>query len=96
MKNKIPIQVSITILFSIMFFLTFIPDKFPEFFGDYLCQGNYHDWTSGSVKGNCDKPGNHLPTIHWGIRHWIWFWCGVVLFIYNSCVIIDRISKRFS
>lgn len=61
LKNKF----KLLLLFIIVICGSFIPEHFPEFFGDYVCKGGY----------KCGHPGggmgNHLPTLHYGFRHWI-------------------------
>ena len=91
MRN-INIQIKIIILFGTVFLMSFIPDNYPQYFGDWQCNGNWYE--NGSIKGNCNYLNFHYPTIHWGWRHWIWAFCGISLFIYNGVKIIKLINKE--
>jgi hypothetical protein len=80
-------------IFSIIIIASFVPELFPDFFGDWKCQGcvraklsspNYYD---GCLYGNI---GVHNATNHWGYRHWIWFLMGLVLFIYEISEFITK------
>lgn len=81
-------------LFSAAILATFIPELFPSFFGDWVCEGGSRvvDYSEGvtTVKG-CDygPNGSHEPTNHWGYRHWLYFFMGLCLFIYNAFLIIE-------
>lgn len=66
--------------FAIAIFVSFIPDAFPQFFGDWMCSGN--NYTERLCQYRVD---NHDPhTWHWGFRHWLFMLMGLVLFILNA------------
>lgn len=82
MKNKL----KFISIFAIAMLVSFIPEAFPDFFGDWTCQGGsfvikgeYHYSTGCGYSSNYQ----HDPTTHWGFRHWMWTGCGVSLFIWN-------------
>ena len=81
-------------LFSAAIFATFIPELMPSFFGDWVCEGGQRiydkgDWV-GKIQGCGYGPNdNHTATNHWGYRHWLYFFMGLCLFIYNAFLIIE-------
>ncbi len=80
----------------VIFALSFIPENFSEFFGDYHCNGYRHDTKTGLYSGNCPisaRVGVHNPSIHWGFRHWLWMFSGLVLFIWNAVEILESYRK---
>ena len=84
---------NIMIVFLIAILASFIPENMPTFFGDWVCNGGKYVSTGEytyDVQG-CDygPQNNHLPTLHWGFRHWLWLLMGTTLFIIQ----IVRISK---
>ncbi len=81
-------------MFAIIILMSFIPDAFPEFFGDWRCNGGnfvYEGEHSTLVGCNYAQRGPHSATTHWGFRHWMWFFCGVTLFIWN---LVDLLSDE--
>ncbi len=88
-------QLKIFILFAIALLGTFVPETFPEFFGDWKCNGSSYDWKTYTLTGDCKyKDQQHGPTTHWGFRHHIWFLCGVTLFIYNMVNILFNENEK--
>jgi hypothetical protein len=89
------IQLKIITIFAIVFLTSFIPEQFPKVFGDYVCDGKTAKWNAYGnmvVEGTCNFDYDHYPKLHWGWRHWVWLFCGVVLFIYNFCLVISNIE----
>ena len=89
MKNKL----RLVAIFAIAMLFSFIPETFPDFFGDWGCQGgkvivtgNTYDIVGCSYGNGVD----HMPSTHWGFRHWMWTLCGVSLFIWNVVELIDK------
>jgi hypothetical protein len=86
----------IVFIFAIVMFLSFIPDSFHEFFGDWHCNGTE---VIRAANGDfmhyagCRENYEHGPTWHWGFRHWIWMLMGLSLFIYNAILIGISINK---
>jgi len=73
-------KLRVILIFAMVILLSFIPEQFPTFFGDWVCSNA--------------KKCNHLylhsdTTTHWGFRHWMWTLCGVVLFIWNIIDILN-------
>lgn len=80
----------------VIFALSFIPENFPELFGDWKCGGYYYDVKTGFYSGSCpisQYEGAHNPKIHWGFRHWLWMFSGLVLFIWNAVEILESYRK---
>jgi hypothetical protein len=75
--------------------MSFVPENFREFFGDWQCEGSHYNPSDNSHSGcvYTSYYDNHPPTWHWGFRHWIWMIMGVTLFIYNVVLIIIKIDK---
>lgn len=99
------IQIRIILLFMTVILLSFIPENFREYFGDWKCNGTgeliiketeniINRYYKNCSKGNNDFVGAHGPTWHWGFRHWIWFFMGITLFIINSIQIGIKIDKN--
>lgn len=91
-------MVNIVITGAAMMLLSFLPEMFPKFFGDYACDGLVKEWQGNDYKhisGHCtatwgDSP--HIATVHWGIRHIYLFWVGVLLIILNFGRIISKLD----
>jgi hypothetical protein len=81
----------IVLLFSIIMFMSFIPDSFPEFFGDWYCDGGNYYKQEGCLYG---PAAIHGPTVHWGFRHYIWVFMGITLFIYNAVIMVIKLDKE--
>ncbi len=82
MENRkfLKAAIRIFIAFAIAFALSFIPENFHQFFGDTYCQGR--QLIDGQYKG-CDVEhlySDHLPTWHYGFRHYLWALMGCALF----------------
>lgn len=85
------IQLNILIMGVCLIFLSFIPELFPSFFGDWHCQGTTKELT-GCDYSFYDNLRMHNPTTHFGYRHWIFIIMGISLIVVNS-VRISKIKK---
>ena len=82
--KKIEINIHIALMFLTVIFVSFIPDTYHVFFGDWFCE----------LGGKCPYTGSiHLSKWHWGFRHWMWLSMGISLFIYNCVMLINKINK---
>jgi hypothetical protein len=85
MKNNFWILLSLQIMavFITAMIVSFIPEKFNTFFGDWICdirEFHYGDkWASAHT--------------HWGYRHFLFFFMGSALFIVQVATIITFINK---
>jgi hypothetical protein len=88
--NRIAIHIILTFIIAIL--SSFIPDNFHDFFGDWLCEGNYN-WEEPS---GCNYLGVriHDPKWHWGARHWLWMSMGACLFVLQFFKIINIIDEK--
>jgi hypothetical protein len=88
MKNKL----RLVAIFAIAMLFSFIPETFPDFFGDWVCQGGKVIVVGNSydIVGCSYSQQDHMPSTHWGFRHWMWTLCGVSLFIWNVIELIDK------
>lgn len=90
LNQNIKLSIRIILLFSVAIFSTFIPESFPEFFGDWMCEGSKYGkiikateatWEHYEKVG-CDYVSSiHNPTLHWGYRHYLYLVMCLVLFI---------------
>lgn len=89
MKNKL----RLVAIFAIVMLFSFIPETFPNFFGDWVCEGSKIIRVNDtSTLEGCRHMGllSHNPTTHWGFRHWMWTLCGASLFIWNVIELFDN------
>jgi hypothetical protein len=88
MKNKL----RLVAIFAIAMLFSFIPETFPDFFGDWVCQGGkvIVEGNSYDIVGCSYRQQDHMPSTHWGFRHWMWTLCGASLFIWNVVELIDK------
>lgn len=98
------LSMQIILLFSIAIMATFIPEHWHQFFGDELCKGSTYVPALWSMDGHvtkesyyvgCTLGGSHLPTWHWGWRHWLWCFMSILLFLCSSVRIVIFIKKNF-
>ncbi len=98
MENKFYFRLTLQIMsiFIVAMLVSLIPDYLHTFFYDRYC--------TGIVKGldkfvQCDE-GFHTgrepqsAMWHWGYRHCIWFWMGIVIFIVQVIRVIDFVIKE--
>jgi hypothetical protein len=63
---------------------SYLPELFPNFFGDWLCEGsgnyldNLHHFERCNYTTNTGRFGFHHPEWHWGYRHYV---CVVTCFV---------------
>ena len=87
-------QIKIFTLFAIAILGTFIPEQFPDFFGDWQCNGGYYDLNLHQYVGCRYGDLQHGAGTHWGFRHWLWFVCGATLFFYNLVYIFAETEEK--
>ena len=82
------ISLNIAAAFAVAIFASFIPELAPDFFGDWSCKGSkllkettLHYYQYEGCQYNNSMTGQHGPTTHWGVRHWLWMLMGLTLFV---------------
>jgi hypothetical protein len=86
-------KLKILLMFIIMGMMSFIPEKNPKLFGDYVCKGAVLKQTADFyyVDGCKMTMGNsHSPTKHWGFRHWVWFAAGLTFAVWTIVEVINN------
>jgi hypothetical protein len=71
------------LIFIIAILGTLIPDSFPQFFGDWKCNGSVEVEAVNNYRqfeGCHYRPSAHEPSTHWGYRHWLWAIMSLTLF----------------
>lgn len=91
MKNNITIR--IIGYFAVAMALSFIPETFPEFFGDWKCAGGFYDRNLGRIVG-CDVLSSHNSKWHWGYRHFLWCIMCIVLFFTHISIFIGSFFEK--
>jgi hypothetical protein len=88
MKTKTSIRV--IVIFMVAMVMSVIPEWYPSLFGDWVCigSGDRIITDSGYYDMGCNIGVRHLPETHWGYRHWLWFFMGLVLFIFQVIKIV--------
>lgn len=101
MKYIYVINLKIILAFSILILLSFIPEYFPEFFGDWTCQGtellkenNKNEIIYTYVGCHYEGTLVHNPKTHWGYRHWLFSIMGLTLFILQIVNIVNYSNKK--
>ena len=84
--NHTKTMLKIISLFGIVILMSFIPENFRDFFGDWYCENSDN-------LCKYDASAHHAATWHWGFRHYIWCLMGLTLFIYNVVLMIPK-DKR--
>lgn len=87
------ISLHIIAIFTIAIFTSFIPDLYPEFFGDWICEGAIRDNNLHLQGCHYGDLGRHNPSTHWGWRHWLYFFMGLSLFALQVAQIIKKLTK---
>jgi len=82
----------IAMAFFIVMAFSFIPENFPDWFGDWKCEGGRYAG-HGNYEGCWYTGTSHGPSTHWGFRHWMWWLLGICLFLYNISLIVASINK---
>lgn len=85
MKNINKISLKIIILFSVNMIMSLIPEYYPNFFNDTVCNGtilnietNKYEYYSHNGSGHKDLK------YHWGYRHYLYFIMEFCLFILQA------------
>lgn len=99
-KQLIKTSLRVVGLFGCAMLMSFIPDYFHSFFGDWKCEGC--DWVydpsrpMGGYYTGCDygMQNKHIAQYHWGYRHWLFFAMGLVLFIIQVYDMLNTTSEN--
>ncbi len=86
-------KLKILLMFIIMGMMSFIPEKNPDLFGDYICKGSTVEkvGTIHYTNGCRVSMGNpHSPSRHWGFRHWVWFAAGLTFAVWTIVEVIHN------
>lgn len=83
------ISFQIILIFFTAILISFIPDNAHSFFNDTFCLGNI-----GSNKCVTGWQNSHGTDWHWGYRHYLWGFMGIVLFIIQVIRIISICDKE--
>jgi len=100
MKRNLITYISIRIiaLFGVAMALSFIPEHYHSFFGDWHCEGGVYDysWAEDKLtyKGCIYSKDTHHETWHWGYRHWLYLSMGICLSIVQIADIFTTINKH--
>jgi hypothetical protein len=98
--NKTTLKV--IFLFTAVMVVSFIPEQFPTFFGDWFCKGGSSRFimSTNEVYGHYERTGcqyninsidtAHEPTWHWGYRHHIFALMGIAVFVLNLIEIFGK------
>ena len=89
-QTKAAIQIAL--LFNAAIIGSFIPESFPSYFGDWICNGSGNHYNGIGLY--CTFPEPHHPEWHWGNRHWLWMLMSLSLFILGSVTIINYLDKE--
>ena len=83
-------------MFLVMGLMSFVPEKNPELFGDFTCEGSgLRETKNIKYIDGCRLSCNpHSPSTHWGFRHWIWFAAGLTFAIWTVAEVIDSAQKN--
>jgi hypothetical protein len=97
MNKSIKISLRIIALFSVAILVSKIPQLYPNFFGDWLCEGRKVIWEdSDHIKYHtegCDIFQAHNSTWHWGYQHYLFFLMGLSLAIIQIIDIVNIAKK---
>lgn len=83
---KIKISLRIIAVFMTAILVSFIPEYYPDFFGDWTCHANEFKTCSYASMGGIP---HEVPRLHWGYRHYLFFIMGLVLFCIQVFDIIN-------
>lgn len=97
MNKSIKISLRIIALFLVAILVSKIPELYPNFFGDWHCEGSELIWDDESHKHyhseGCDMFQNHNPSWHWGYQHYLFFLMGLSLTIVQIVDIVKIAQK---
>lgn len=91
LKINIKVSIRIILLFTVAILISKVPELYPSFFGDIICQGN------GNTGNRCIYGmlySHGINTHHWGYQHWLFFFMGLSLFIVQAVDIVLIIIKH--
>jgi hypothetical protein len=92
-KKTIKLSVKVVLLFAIPIFMSFLPELYPVFFGDWFCMGSGEHLEGVNSYRSCNHLGGfngfHLKSWHWGYRHWAFVLMGLVIFIVQAFDLIS-------
>lgn len=100
-KKVVKVSFRIIALFVCAMFVSFIPEYLHSFFGDWHCKGSGEMIISQNIGAShwsqCDYnvggSNYHLPTWHWGYRHYLFLVMGILLSIVQIWDIICVIDN---
>ena len=89
MKNK---KLKLIGMFAVVMAMSFIPELFPNLFGDFTCKGNTPELVNHVYMYRGCQYGTfyHGPTLHYGFRHWAWLFLGISLFVWGIFELIEE------
>lgn len=95
MTTSIKISLRVIALFLVAILVSKIPELYPNFFGDWLCQGTLERINDSHYEF---KGCNHLnvwhdPQFHWGYQHFLFFLMGLSLAIIQIVDIVKIAQK---
>lgn len=95
MNKSIKISLRVIALFLVAILVSKIPDLYPNFFGDWKCEGRWINEKRGfyGVHEGCDMFNEHNPTWHWGYQHYLFFLMGLSLTIIQIVDIVNIAKK---
>lgn len=97
MKNLyLKLSLNVIAVFMVVIVMSFLPELFPKFFGDWLCEGHLKDDVGCLYSGNTAWSSHHNPEWHWGYQHHLWFLMGLILFVIQGFRIYELITKHKS
>lgn len=96
MSKSIKISLRVIALFLVAILVSKIPDLYPNFFGDWKCEGRWFNEKRGlwGTYEGCDMFQLHNPTFHWGYQHYLFFLMGLSLTIIQIVDIVNIDKKE--
>lgn len=92
------VSLRVIAIFMLAIFSSFIPDTFPELFGDVKCQGYVYEGLNlvgcKIPPDNWNIPHEHGAYSHWGARHYMWAWMNFCLALIQVVSIIVMIYNH--
>jgi hypothetical protein len=85
------------IMLIVIMAVSFLPETYPDFFGDWKCQGS--ELVKSDIRNKvvgCQYPDGfpHGAKWHWGFRHWMLLFFGVIFFFMSIARIVDGWERR--
>ncbi len=90
------------LMMAVSMAVSFIPEQFREFFGDWLCNGatgsyvkvgDYVHWEMKVDSCRYISFSVHDATYHWGYRHWLFFAFGLFFVVVSIVRMVNRLSE---